>query len=86
MTHVFNIHSAKTNLSKLIELVEAGEEVSIARAGQVIIDLHLAKNKRRFSLEDAPNLVEFIADDFDAPLPKGTWGEYEGVLGVKSSS
>lgn len=86
MTHVFNIHSAKTNLSKLIELVEAGEDVAIARAGQVIVELKLAKNQRRFSLENVPNLVEFISDDFDSPLPKGTWGEYEGVLGVKSSS
>jgi antitoxin (DNA-binding transcriptional repressor) of toxin-antitoxin stability system len=86
MSHVFNMHSAKTNLSKLIELVEAGEEVSIARAGQVIVELHLAKNKRKFSLEDAPNLLEYIADDFDSPLPEGTWGDYEGALGVKSSS
>ena len=28
-----NIHQAKTNLSKLIEQAEAGEEVVIARAG-----------------------------------------------------
>ena len=30
---IVNIHAAKTNLSKLIERAEAGEEVIIARAG-----------------------------------------------------
>ena len=31
---IVNIHAAKTNLSKLIERAEAGEEVVIARAGK----------------------------------------------------
>jgi len=30
---IWNIHAAKTHLSKLIERAEAGEEVIIARAG-----------------------------------------------------
>ncbi len=34
-----NIHAAKTNLSKLIELMEAGEEVIIARAGRPVARL-----------------------------------------------
>lgn len=33
MARVVNIHEAKTQLSKLIEEVERGEEVTIARAG-----------------------------------------------------
>jgi len=36
---VANIHSAKTNLSKLIEAVEAGEEVVIARNGKPVARL-----------------------------------------------
>jgi antitoxin (DNA-binding transcriptional repressor) of toxin-antitoxin stability system len=32
----FNIHYAKTNLSRLLELVERGEEVVIARAGNPV--------------------------------------------------
>ena len=32
----FNIHYAKTNLSRLLELVERGEEVVIARAGKPV--------------------------------------------------
>ena len=38
-----NIHEAKTNLSKLLEQVEAGEEVVIARAGKPIARLVMYK-------------------------------------------
>ncbi|MEQ6903371.1 type II toxin-antitoxin system prevent-host-death family antitoxin [Nocardioides sp. YIM 152588] len=34
-----NIHEAKTHLSRLLERVEAGETVTIARAGKPIADL-----------------------------------------------
>ena len=36
---VVNIHEAKTHLSRLIERVEAGEEVVIARAGRPVARL-----------------------------------------------
>jgi len=36
---VSNIHQAKTNLSKLIEKAEAGEEVVIARNGKPVVRL-----------------------------------------------
>jgi prevent-host-death family protein len=35
--HVANIHEAKTHLSRLIDRVEAGEEVIIARAGKPVV-------------------------------------------------
>lgn len=34
-----NVYEAKTQLSKLLELVERGESVTIARAGRPIADL-----------------------------------------------
>lgn len=34
-----NIHDAKTNLSRLLERVEAGEEIVIARAGRPVARL-----------------------------------------------
>jgi prevent-host-death family protein len=37
--NINNIHEAKTNLSKLIEQAENGEEVIIARAGKPIVRL-----------------------------------------------
>ena len=36
---IANIHNAKTNLSKLIEAAERGEEVIIARAGKPVVRL-----------------------------------------------
>jgi prevent-host-death family protein len=36
---IVNIHAAKTNLSKLIEAAEAGEEVVIARNGKPAVRL-----------------------------------------------
>lgn len=41
MSHdtVVNIHEAKTHLSRLLERVQAGERVTIARAGMPIADL-----------------------------------------------
>jgi prevent-host-death family protein len=36
---IVNIHEAKTHLSRLVERVEAGEEVVIARAGRPVARL-----------------------------------------------
>jgi prevent-host-death family protein len=36
---VVNVHEAKTNLSQLLARVEAGEEVTIARAGKPVARL-----------------------------------------------
>ena len=36
---IVNIHAAKTNLSKLIERAEAGEEVIVARNGKPAVKL-----------------------------------------------
>ncbi|HET7702617.1 MAG TPA: type II toxin-antitoxin system prevent-host-death family antitoxin [Candidatus Limnocylindrales bacterium] len=36
MVETVNIHEAKTHLSRLIDKVEAGEEIVIARAGRLV--------------------------------------------------
>jgi prevent-host-death family protein len=36
---IYNIYEAKTNLSKILDLVEQGEEVIIARSGKPVADL-----------------------------------------------
>lgn len=38
-THKVNMHDAKTNLSKLVEQVLAGDEVILARNGQALVRL-----------------------------------------------
>jgi prevent-host-death family protein len=60
-----NVHAAKTHLSRLLERVEAGEEILIARSGKPVARLipHRVAGPRR-----APGFVTeplWIADDFD---------------------
>ncbi|MBK8537117.1 MAG: type II toxin-antitoxin system Phd/YefM family antitoxin [Candidatus Competibacteraceae bacterium] len=64
-----NIHEAKTHLSRLLEAVERGEEVVIARAGQPIATLTAYKPPRRKIAP--PGSMEgqiWMSDDFDEPL------------------
>jgi antitoxin (DNA-binding transcriptional repressor) of toxin-antitoxin stability system len=64
-----NIHEAKTHFSRLLRRVEAGEEVTIARAGKPIAKVSAIgpPNGRRPMGMDRGKI--WIADDFDAPLP-----------------
>jgi len=43
-----NVHDAKTRLSQLLELVEEGETVVIARHGQPVAELVPARPKNAF--------------------------------------
>ena len=48
MAKTVNVHEAKTHLSKLLEKVESGEEIIIARSGKPIARLcALASNKKQ---------------------------------------
>ncbi len=42
-----NIYEAKTNLSKLLEMVQNGEEVVIAKAGKPIADLRPYQERKK---------------------------------------
>lgn len=65
-----NIHEAKTHLSQLLERVEAGEEITIARAGKPIARLApLLTPKKAFAFGVLRDRIR-IAEDFDAPLPE----------------
>lgn len=68
MSYVFNMHEAKTKLSKLVELVEAGEKVQIARAGVPVVDLSLSKQSGRPKFGEFEPLSGWISDDFDEPM------------------
>jgi antitoxin (DNA-binding transcriptional repressor) of toxin-antitoxin stability system len=64
-----NIHHAKTHLSRLLEQVEAGEEVVIARAGKPVAVLsRYVAPKRPIGPPGALVGQGWIADDFDAPV------------------
>lgn len=63
MTNAVNVHEAKSTLSKLLERVERGERVVIARAGKPIADL-VPHRKVDLVFGTARGEIQ-IADDFD---------------------
>jgi prevent-host-death family protein len=70
MPSTVNIFEAKTNLSKLIERVEQGEEIVIARAGKPVARLTRVERARKPIRFGALKGKIWIADDFDDPLPE----------------
>lgn len=65
-----NIHEAKTHLSRLIERVGRGEEITLAKAGRPVAKLvPLAPRVDRRSPGTAKGRI-VVASDFEAPLPK----------------
>jgi prevent-host-death family protein len=65
-----NIHHAKTQLSKLIEQAENGEEVVIARNGKPVVKLVPVTSKKPQSLLGALKGKFILSDDFDQPDPE----------------
>jgi prevent-host-death family protein len=62
----FGMHEAKTHLSKLVERVEAGEEIVITRRGEPAARLVPERRGGGFaSLKGAWSGRVQIADDFD---------------------
>ncbi len=76
----YNVHDAKTNLSKLIEQAEAGEDVIIARRDKPavrLVPIVEEKPKRRFGAYRG----EFtITDEFFEPLPEEELAAWEGEV------
>jgi prevent-host-death family protein len=72
-----NIHQAKTGLSKLIDRVESGEEIVIARGGKPaakLVPLTTSRGRRGLALLDG----KFpIPEAFNAPLPNSVIREFE---------
>lgn len=67
MAEIVNVHAAKTHLSRLLERVEAGEEITLARAGRPIARLvpYQARREPR-----KPGLLKgqiWLAPDWDSP-------------------
>jgi prevent-host-death family protein len=72
-----NIHEAKTHLSRLLQRVAAGEEVTIARSGVPVARLVAVEPEKKRPLGFARGQV-WIADDFDAPLPDDLMAAFYG--------
>lgn len=76
---IFTVHEAKTNLSKLIERAEAGEEVIIARGDKPVVRLvPLVLSKPRQPGQLAR--LDMPPDEFFfTPLPEDELKRWEGA-------
>ena len=78
-TTTASMKEAKNRLTELARRVEAGERVTITRNGKPILDLVPHERKGGLDLEAGrrylrergiEKAIEWIADDFDDPLPE----------------
>jgi prevent-host-death family protein len=77
MVRTVNVHEAKTHLSRLLEAVENGEDIVIARAGRPVARLVPAATARGPRVPGAWRDQVVIADDFDE-MPEGLLAAFEG--------
>jgi prevent-host-death family protein len=76
----YNIHQAKSQLSKLIDAMQQGENVIIAKAGKPVAVLGPLRAR------SAPRRRGFLkgqiqlSHDFDEPLPADVLDSFEGQL------
>jgi len=73
-----NVHDAKTRLSELLNRVEAGEEILIAKAGRPVARLVPVRTKTRERMPGTARGKVVIGNDFDEPLPESVLREFEG--------
>lgn len=73
---VFNVHDAKTHLSRILERVPQGEEIIIAKSGRTVAKLvPLSAEPRR------PGRLKGrirVGTDFDEPLPDEILAAFRG--------
>jgi prevent-host-death family protein len=72
-----NIHEAKKQLSKLIALVEAGEEVVIARNGAPVARLVSVRQRVAKRVPGQDRGLFSVPEDFDAPQSESFLSEFE---------
>lgn len=74
----YNMHEAKTHLSRLAERAASGEEIVIARNGRPLAKLVPISEKREPRKLGAWKGKVRISDDFDDPLPWEIQKYFEG--------
>jgi len=73
-----NVHEAKTRLSELLNRVEGGEEITIAKAGRPVARLVPIREKATERVPGSAKGKVVIREDFDQPLPESLLREFEG--------
>ena len=77
MGETFNVHEAKTHLSKLLERAERGEEIIIAKSGRPVARLVPIVGQTERRRPGSAKGTLWVSDDFDAPLPKELLESFE---------
>ncbi len=72
-----NIHQAKTQFSKYVELASQGEEIIIAKAGKPTARLVPIRTPKPHRQPGSLKGKIQIAADFDAPLPETLLRDFE---------
>lgn len=67
---IVNVHEAKTHLSRLLARVEAGERITIARAGRPIAILSPAERRPPDRVPGYDKGKVVIHPSFDDPIPE----------------
>ena len=75
--YVVNVHQAKTELSRLLARVEAGENVVIARRGEPVARLVACKAPAKRQPDVLKGKV-VVPDPFFDPLPEDELAAWEG--------
>ncbi len=81
MGELYNMHDAKTQLSRLAERAANGEEIVIARAGRPLaklVPLDAPRKPRRLGLWKGK---VWMSKDFDDPLPTEIQSYFQGENG-----
>jgi prevent-host-death family protein len=77
MAATYNMHEAKTQLSRLAERAARGEEIVIARNGHALAKLVPIPARKPRKLGLWRGMVS-IGEDFDDPLPAEVQRHFEG--------
>lgn len=80
MAETYNMHEAKTQLSRLAERASHGEEIVIARNGRPLAKLVPPDRRKALKFGLAKGEI-WISDDFDDPLPWEIQKYFEGEGG-----
>ena len=62
----FNIHDAKTNLSRIVDRVESGEEIVICRAGNPVVKVVPLRRQVRRTARGSLRGKLVLAPDWDS--------------------
>ncbi|MGH8134553.1 MAG: type II toxin-antitoxin system Phd/YefM family antitoxin [Steroidobacteraceae bacterium] len=77
MSHVVNIHEAKTHLSRIVDEVAAGAEIIIAKAGKPMARLSpIGGRPKAKKLGQLKGKIK-VPDDFNAPLDEEVLAQFE---------